>query len=233
MPIISKAWNAMATESLHPNGMLGYVQGTGKEPKDGQPVTYDKIPDFEDYGLGCFLLAGTEIYQIATPPAANLDESKVPPYVEPALLHLSTAREWESGFRPQLYRDFEDNVYGRIPNIDIPVSYNTDAVDEDALNGVATKKQITIRLSPTDTAARIHLMLYLPKRAKGQGSGLRRLGYTECRHRYQQTVAAKRNHHPRIWCRSGLVLGYRTRPRRRLADGHPYTPRGPAPHSAL
>ena len=45
--------------------MLGYVQGTGKEPKDGQPVTYDKIPDFEDYGLGCLLLAGSEVYQIA------------------------------------------------------------------------------------------------------------------------------------------------------------------------
>jgi len=33
---------------------LGFVQGTGKEPKDGQPVTYDSTPDFEDYGLGCF-----------------------------------------------------------------------------------------------------------------------------------------------------------------------------------
>ena len=65
MPVVAKAWNALATESLHPDGMLGYVQGTGKEPKDGQPVTYDKIPDFEDYGLGCLLLAGSEVYQIA------------------------------------------------------------------------------------------------------------------------------------------------------------------------
>ena len=60
-PIIAKAWNAMSTDSVHPNGFLGYVQGTGKEPKDSQPVTYDSKPDFEDYGLGCFLLAGTEI----------------------------------------------------------------------------------------------------------------------------------------------------------------------------
>lgn len=63
-PIITKAWTAMATESVHPNGFLGYVQGTGKEPKDGQPVTYDSKPDFEDYGLGCFLLAGTELYKM-------------------------------------------------------------------------------------------------------------------------------------------------------------------------
>lgn len=63
-PAIAKAWNAMSKEAVHPNGKLGYVQGTGKEPKDGQPVNYDSTPDFEDYGLGCFLLAGTEIYKM-------------------------------------------------------------------------------------------------------------------------------------------------------------------------
>ncbi|TWW01320.1 glycoside hydrolase family 88 protein [Chitinophaga pinensis] len=62
-PAITKAWNALTKECVHDNGMLGYVQSTGKQPSDGQPVTYDKIPDFEDYGLGCFLLAGTEIYK--------------------------------------------------------------------------------------------------------------------------------------------------------------------------
>jgi len=64
LPVVLKAWNAMATDCVHPDGMLGYVQGTGKEPKDGQPVTYDHIPDFEDYGLGCFLLAGSEVYKL-------------------------------------------------------------------------------------------------------------------------------------------------------------------------
>ena len=64
LPSITKAWNAMVTECVHPDGFLGYVQGTGKEPKDGQPVTYTSKPDFEDYGLGCFLLAGTEIYKL-------------------------------------------------------------------------------------------------------------------------------------------------------------------------
>lgn len=64
LPVVIKAWNAMAKEALHPNGFLGYVQGTGKEPKDGQPVTYNSVPDFEDYGLGCFLLAGSEVYRL-------------------------------------------------------------------------------------------------------------------------------------------------------------------------
>jgi rhamnogalacturonyl hydrolase YesR len=63
-PIISKAWNAMMNEAVHANGFLGWVQGTGKEPKDSQPVNYSSMPDFEDYGLGCFLLAGTEVYKM-------------------------------------------------------------------------------------------------------------------------------------------------------------------------
>ena len=64
LPVVVKAWNAMLQEAVHENGFLGYVQGTGKEPKDSQPATYDKMPDFEDYGVGCFLLAGTEIYRL-------------------------------------------------------------------------------------------------------------------------------------------------------------------------
>ena len=64
LPVITKAWNAMISESLHENGFLGWLQSTGKEPKDGQPLSYEKIPDFEDYGLGCFLLAGAELYRL-------------------------------------------------------------------------------------------------------------------------------------------------------------------------
>jgi rhamnogalacturonyl hydrolase YesR len=63
-PVVAKAWNAMAP-AVHPNGFLGWVQGTGKEPKESQPVTFDREPDFEDFGLGCFLLAGSEVYKMA------------------------------------------------------------------------------------------------------------------------------------------------------------------------
>lgn len=65
LPVVTRAWNAMVKDAVHDNGFLGYVQGTGKEPKDGQPTTYTNSPDFEDYGIGCFLLAGTEVYKIA------------------------------------------------------------------------------------------------------------------------------------------------------------------------
>ena len=63
-PVILKAWNAMVKDAVHPNGFLGHVQGTGKQPSDSQPTSYDRVPNFEDYGLGCFLLAGSEVYQL-------------------------------------------------------------------------------------------------------------------------------------------------------------------------
>jgi rhamnogalacturonyl hydrolase YesR len=65
MPHVINGWNAMAYEALHPNGFLGFVQSTGKQPSDGYPFLYDKPANFEDYGLGAFLLAGTEVYQLA------------------------------------------------------------------------------------------------------------------------------------------------------------------------
>ncbi|MBM6991896.1 MAG: glycoside hydrolase family 88 protein [Prevotella sp.] len=63
-PICDKAWKALENDCVHADGFLGYVQGTGKDPSAGQPVTYTSVPDFEDYGTGCFLLGATEYYRL-------------------------------------------------------------------------------------------------------------------------------------------------------------------------
>ncbi len=60
---IEKAWKAIAS-CIHPNGFIGYNQGTGKDPSAGQPVTFNSMPDFEDYGTGCLLLAAAEYYKL-------------------------------------------------------------------------------------------------------------------------------------------------------------------------
>ena len=62
-PACDKAWKALSA-TVHPNGFLGYNQGTGKDPSAGQPVTFDSVPDFEDYGTGCFLLGAVEYYRL-------------------------------------------------------------------------------------------------------------------------------------------------------------------------
>jgi unsaturated rhamnogalacturonyl hydrolase len=74
-PILTKAWTALSTIALQSSGEVGYVQGatTGAaQPSDGQPV---KVTDTSAYGVGGFLLAGSEMVHILasanTPPPAN------------------------------------------------------------------------------------------------------------------------------------------------------------------
>jgi rhamnogalacturonyl hydrolase YesR len=62
-PACDKAWKALES-CVHPDGFLGWNQGTGKDPSAGQPVTFTKMPDFEDYGTGCYLLGLTEYYKL-------------------------------------------------------------------------------------------------------------------------------------------------------------------------
>ena len=63
-PACDRAWEAMVKTAVHRDGFLGWMQGTGKDPSAGQPLSYDKVPDFEDYGTGCFLLGAVEYYKL-------------------------------------------------------------------------------------------------------------------------------------------------------------------------
>jgi unsaturated rhamnogalacturonyl hydrolase len=58
-PVVAKAWGALTT-SVHPDGKLGYVQQIGEKP---ETVSYD---DTEVYGVGAFLLAGSEMSKLLT-----------------------------------------------------------------------------------------------------------------------------------------------------------------------
>ena len=63
--VVQKSWNALVS-SIHPDGKLGFVQAIGADP---QKVTYD---DTEVYGVGAFLLAGSEIYRMELNQAPGL-----------------------------------------------------------------------------------------------------------------------------------------------------------------
>ena len=66
LPAVTKGWNSLAKVAVRPqDGFLGYVQGAGAKPEDGQPTLKDKAPDFEDFGIGCFLLAAAEVHRLA------------------------------------------------------------------------------------------------------------------------------------------------------------------------
>jgi unsaturated rhamnogalacturonyl hydrolase len=64
-PVIVKAWQALAETAVQANGFVGYMQSTGDDPSDGQPLTPTKQPDFEDYGVGCVLLGGSELAKLS------------------------------------------------------------------------------------------------------------------------------------------------------------------------
>jgi len=57
MPAALKGWKALVA-TIHPDGKLGFVQPVGESPKN---VTEDMT---EVYGVGAFLLAGTEIIKL-------------------------------------------------------------------------------------------------------------------------------------------------------------------------
>ncbi len=69
LPVVTRAWNGMTQNAVHPTGKLGYVQATATSPGEVQPVTYEMTSDF---GIGAFLLAGSEVYKLAggDPPPA-------------------------------------------------------------------------------------------------------------------------------------------------------------------
>lgn len=81
LPCVIRGWNAMCEIAVHTDGFLGYVQGAGAKPEDGQPVLFEQAPDFEDFGIGCYLLAAAEVYQLGDvdlrePPSRSLSPEK-------------------------------------------------------------------------------------------------------------------------------------------------------------
>jgi rhamnogalacturonyl hydrolase YesR len=58
LPAVIKAWQGL-NRNVHPDGKLGYVQPIGADPR---MTTFDQT---EIYGVGAFLLAGSEVYKIA------------------------------------------------------------------------------------------------------------------------------------------------------------------------
>ncbi|MBN2651751.1 MAG: glycoside hydrolase family 88 protein [Spirochaetales bacterium] len=57
LPVVNKAWSFLVS-AVHPNGMMGWVQAIGEDPRDV------KFGDTETYGAGAFLHTGAQIYQL-------------------------------------------------------------------------------------------------------------------------------------------------------------------------
>jgi unsaturated rhamnogalacturonyl hydrolase len=79
-PAVLAAWEGMLQGALRSDGFLGWVQPTGAAPCSGPgPLGADIVPNFEDYGVGCFLLAGSEVLRLARAAAREPASAPMPP----------------------------------------------------------------------------------------------------------------------------------------------------------
>ena len=119
-----------------------------------------------------FAICNTNITFSQSSSATNTDESKVIPYIlpDPLLMpngkRVTTSTEWNKVQRPYIYHLFEEHVYGRYPKEKVPLRFEIREQSDDALNGIATRKQVRIYLHPTDTTAATDVLIYLPKSGK-------------------------------------------------------------------
>jgi hypothetical protein len=111
---------------------------------------------------------------MAQPQGFNYDESKVPDYSLPDPLiaedgsKVTTADAWRQSRRPEVLRLFEDYVYGKTP-IGRPEAMRWEVFDsaDDAIDGLARRKQVRISFSEDDDGPHMDLLLYTPADAEG------------------------------------------------------------------
>ncbi len=98
----------------------------------------------------------------------NYDESRIPDFILPDNLvsngntTISNADQWEKIRRLEILELFKSEVYGRIPNQDIEVEFKIVNLKEDALDGLAERKQIKIVFKGNDKELSADLLIYLP-----------------------------------------------------------------------
>ncbi|RUL87410.1 acetylxylan esterase [Tautonia sociabilis] len=110
----------------------------------------------------------------AQPAGANYDESKVPDYTLPDPLvaedgtRVMSPEQWRDVRRPEILRLFSELMYGKTPG-GRPERMRWEVVDssDDALDGLATRKQIRIFFDGRDDGPRMDLLLYTPAAAEG------------------------------------------------------------------
>ncbi len=100
----------------------------------------------------------------------NMKESGVPDYVLPDPLtcmdgsRVKNINQWLCKRRPEILSLFAEHVYGLTPREKPEIKFHVESADENALNGKAVRKQISINLSFKDRKYSIDMLLYVPRR---------------------------------------------------------------------
>jgi len=97
------------------------------------------------------------------------DESKVPEYQLPDVLTRFNGRKvksekvWFKKQRPEILKVFTDEVYGKVPG-ELKISeVKVWETSNDAINGLAIRKQISLLFKKSDRNLEVNVLMYLPK----------------------------------------------------------------------
>ena len=124
------------------------------------------------------LSACAAIAQADKPPAAvvagipvNYDEARIGSYTLPDPLLLANgkpvrdAKTWNEKRRAEIVRLFEENQYGRSPGRPAAMSFEVFDNGTPALDGKATRRQVTIYFSADKAGPKMDLLVYVPANA--------------------------------------------------------------------
>jgi hypothetical protein len=121
--------------------------------------------------ISLFILLSAGLALTAQQSAVISDESKVPPYILPDPLIFNDGSkvvlktEWEKR-RSEIFRLFEDEVYGISPNWNGELSATDLSVKKNALNNTAVRKEIKLTLKNGQKEFNMIILLYLPHSQK-------------------------------------------------------------------
>ena len=101
---------------------------------------------------------------------ANYDESKVPAYTLPDPLvcsdgaKVTDADAWRQKRRAEVFRLFEEQMYGRSPGKPQFMTFMTTSVSKNALNGTATRKEVSVYFTGREQDPNMTILIYLPNK---------------------------------------------------------------------
>jgi hypothetical protein len=123
----------------------GCADGT---PRDGAPPEVEEfVPNYEE----------------ARVPAYTLPDPLVTVSGEPVV----SAEVWWTVRRPEILALFEEHVFGPTPDGPFSIVAEVRSVDEEALGGTATRKQVRVSLDGTPDGPSFDILVYLPNDVEG------------------------------------------------------------------
>ena len=102
---------------------------------------------------------------------ANYDKSKLPPYTLPDPLvaangkPVKSQKEWKDKRRPEIYSQFESQMYGKAPGKPKNLHFKVLSEDKTALGGIATRKEVAVYFTKGN-AHYMTILMYLPNQVK-------------------------------------------------------------------